>query len=444
MKLLSHEKESSIMQLTEQHIIDRTDPRFAVIDQAAFASKNLYNAALYLVRQCYIFEGKYLNYHQTNKLMQSHEAYKALPAKVSQQILMQVDHDWDSFFKARDVYQEDPSKFTGRPKVPKYKHKTEGRNLLIYTLQALKGGQNKKRKGALQQGIIQPCMLAIEVQTQQNTIDQVRIVPRKGCYVVEIVYTQEEQQAPVNPAYYAGIDLGMNNLVALTSNKPGFKSAIVNGRPVKSINQFYNKRKAELQRMLRRKGRTARMERITNKRNRRIDHYMHTVSHQIVDLLVKESIGTLCIGKNDAWKQEANMGKRTNQNFVQIPHARFIAMLTYKARLVGITVKVTEESYTSKASLLDLDPLPVYDPKNNGDEKHTFSGKRIKRGLYRTQDGRTINADINGSGNIIRKVAPDAFSQAKGVEDGKAVLASLVVHPVRLVVTPSRTQKGKS
>jgi len=136
------------------------------------------------------------------------------------------------------------------------------------------------------------------------------------------------------------------------------------------------------------------------------------------------------------------MGKRNNQNFVQIPHARFIAMVTYKAELVGITVKVMEESYTSKASLLDLDPLPVRDP-NNSDEKHTFSGKRIKRGLYRASDGRKINADINGAGNIIRKVAPDAFG-IRVVEDGKAVLASLVVHPVRLVVTPSRTQKEKS
>jgi putative transposase len=182
------------------------------------------------------------------------------------------------------------------------------------------------------------------------------------------------------------------------------------------------------------------MERMTNKRNRRIDHYMHTASKRIIDLLVKEGIGMLCIGKNDAWKQEAHLGKRTNQNFVQIPHARFIAMLTYKAELVGITVKVTEESYTSKASLLDLDPLPVR--KNGDDTKHTFSGKRVKRGLYRASDGRSINADINGAGNIIRKVAPDAFSEARAVEDGKGVLASLVVHPVRIVV-PLTKPKGK-
>jgi len=134
------------------------------------------------------------------------------------------------------------------------------------------------------------------------------------------------------------------------------------------------------------------------------------------------------------------MSKRTNQNFVQIPHARFIAMLTYKAELVGIRVEITEESYTSKASLLDLDPLPV---RKNGDEKHTFSGKRVKRGLYRASNGRYINADINGAGNIIRKVAPDAFGQ-RAVEDGKGVLASLVVHPVRIVVPLTKPKASAS
>ena len=422
------------MQLVEKYVIDRSDPRYSVIDEAAFKSKNLYNAGNYEIRQSYILQGKYLNYNEMDRRMQSHEAYKALPAKVSQQVLKQLDHDWDAFFKARVAYKEDPSKFKARPRIPGYKHKTEGRNMLVYTIQALSRG-----KKGLKRGIIKPSMLDISVKTKQKDINQVRIVPRKGFYVVEAVYEQEVKQAPVNPAYYAGIDIGMNNLVALTSNKPGFRSVLVNGRPVKSINQFYNKRKAELQSQLRRKGTTKRMERMTNRRNRRIDHYMHTVSKRIIDLLVKEGISTLVIGKNDAWKQEANMGKRNNQNFVQIPHARFIAMLTYKAELVGITIKVTEESYTSKASLLD--PLPV---RNNGNEKHKFSGKRVKRGLYRAKDGRKINADINGSGNIIRKVAPDAFSKVEGVEDGKAVLASLVVHPVRLVVVPSRTQKASN
>ncbi len=420
------------MQLVEQHVIDKSDPRYAMIDEAAFKSKNLYNAALYEIRQSFIHEGKYLNYHEVQRRMQPHEAYKALPAKVSQQILMVLDRNWKSFFEALNAYNEDPSKFLGHPKLPKYKHKMEGRNILVYTIQAIS-------KQGLKRGLIQPSMLAIEVQTKHRNVDQVRIVPRKGFYVVEVVYGREVKQADVNPAYYAGIDIGMNNLVALTSNKPAFQAVVVNGRPVKSVNQFYNKRKADLQKQLGHTGTTQQMERMTNKRNRRIDHYMHTASKRIVDLLVKEGIGTLVIGKNDAWKQEANMGKRNNQNFVQIPHARFIAMLTYKAELVGIAVKVTEESYTSKASLLDLDPLPV---RNNGDEKHTFSGKRVKRGLYRASNGRSINADINGAGNIIRKVAPDAFGQ-RAVEDGKGVLAPLVVHPVRIVIPRTKPESKR-
>ncbi len=421
------------MQLVEQHVIDKSDPRYCVIDEAAFKSKNLYNAALYEIRQSFLHEGKYLNYHDMQQRMQSHEAYQALPAKVSQQILMVLDRNWKSFFEAIAAYHEDPSKFFGRPKLPKYKHKTEGRNILVYSIQAIS-------KVGLKRGLIQPSMLAIEVQTKHTQVDQVRIVPRKGFYVVEVVYEKEVKQAQVNPAYYGGIDIGMNNLVALTSNKPQFQSMLVNGRPVKSVNQFYNKRKADLQSKLGHLGTTKRIERMTNTRNRRINHYMHTVSKRVIDVLVHEGIGTLVIGKNDGWKQEANMGKRTNQNFVQIPHARLIAMLTYKAELVGIRVKVTEESYTSKASLLDLDPLPVRDTKNK-DTKPTFSGTRVKRGLYRASDGRYLNADINGAGNIIRKVAPHAFGH-KGVEDGKAVLASLVVHPVRIVV-PLTKPKSK-
>ncbi len=423
------------MQLVEQHLIDKNDPRYAVMDEAAFKSKNLYNAALYEIRQSFIHEGKYLNYNEVQRRMQSHEAYKALPAKVSQQILMVLDRNWKSCFEALEAYNEDPSKFLGRPKLPKYKPKTEGRNILVYTVQAIS-------KRGLKRGLVQPSMLAIEVHTKQKDIDQVRIVPRKGFYVVEVVYEKEVKQSPVNPAFYAGVDIGMNNLVALTSNKPGFQSVVVNGRPVKSVNQFYNKRKAELQKQLGHTGTTKRMERMTNKRNRRIDHYMHTASKRIIDVLVKEGIGVLCIGKNDAWKQNSEMSKRTNQNFVNIPHARFISMLAYKAELVGIRVQVTEESYTSKASLLDLDPLPV---RKSGDEtKHTFSGKRVKRGLYRATNGRYINADINGAGNIIRKVAPDAFQQVEGVEGGKGVLASLVVHPVRIVVPLTKPKASVS
>src|SRR6266487_1711520 len=405
------------MQLVEQHVIDKKDPRYVIIDVAAFASKNLYNAANYEIRQAFIHQGRYLNYHEIQRRMQSHEAYKALPAKVSQQVLMQLHHDWESFFKAQAAYEEDPSKFRGHPSLPKYKHKTEGRNLLVYTEQAIS-------KPALEkQGLIRPSMLPIVVKTKQTIVDQVRIVPRNGYYVVEVVYTKKEQQADVDPKLYAGIDIGVNNLAAITSNKRGFRPVLVNGRPIKSVNQYYNKRRARLQKKLGKTGTTKRMERLTNKRNRRIQQYMHTASKQIIDLLINEEIGTLVIGKNDGWKQDVNMGTRNNQNFVQIPHARFIDMLSYKAQLVGIQVILTEESYTSQASFLDRDPLPKYDPDR--EEEPTFSGKRVKRGLYRASGKRYLNADVNGSYNIIRKVAPAAF---KGVED-------VVVYPVRIART---------
>jgi putative transposase len=420
------------MQLVEQHCIGKSDPRYPIIDEAAFKSKNLYNAANYEMRQAYIQTGTYLNYNEVQRRMQSHEAYKTLPAKVSQQILMVLDKNWKAYREALKAYYDDPSKFLGRPKLPKYKHKTEGRNILVYTIQAI-----SRDKDGLKGGIIRPSMLDIEVRTQHKAVNQVRIVPRKGFYVVEVVYEQEAKPTAVDPSLIAGIDPGLDNLIALPSNKPGFVPLVVNGRGLKSTNQFYNKRKAELQSKLGHTGTTRRMERMTNKRNRRVDHELHAVSRWVIDLLVAEGIGTLVIGKNDGWKQEANMGKRNNQHFCQLPHARLIQMLTYKADLVGIRVVLTEESYTSKASFLDRDPLPAYG-KTNG-EKPTFSGKRIKRGLYRASDGTLINADVNGAGNIIRKVAPDAFGQ-RVVEDGEGKVQSLVVHPVRLSF-PSRNQK---
>jgi putative transposase len=291
--------------------------------------------------------------------------------------------------------------------------------MLIYTIQAI------SKKG-LKHGLIQPSMLPISVKTKQKDIAQVRIVPKNGFYMVEVVYEQEPIQAKVDPSFCVGIDLGVTNLAAIASNREGFAPRLVNGRPLKAWNQWYNKRMKELKKRLPKEDRervTRQMERITNKRNRRIDHYLHTASKRIIGFLVKEGIGTVIIGKNPLWKQECEMGSKNNQNFVSIPHARFIEMITYKAQLVGIQVEVREESYTSKASFLDLDPIPDYKP--NDEEEHVFSGKRIGRRnrLYRTKDGRTICADVNGAYNIVRKSKPDAF--AKGI-------AGYVVHPVQM------------
>jgi len=394
------------MQLVEQHLIRKTDARYAAIDRAAFASKNLYNQANYHIRQAYIHEGKYLPYAEIFHRLKHHEAYCALPRKVSNSILIQLHQNWIAFFKGNQAYQQDPSQFVGRPKLPKYKDKQKGRNLLIYDLQAIS-------KKALKRGMIAPSGLLIEIPTKQThqTIDQVRIVPGLDGYVVEVVYRRAETPAAVDPTQVAALDLGVNTLAACTSTKPGFQPLLINGRPLKHLNQYYNKQREHHQKKLAKAKRftSRQLDRITTKRTRRVHAYLHTASRRIIDLLVKEGIGTLCVGKNPLWKQDIEMGKRNNQAFVQIPHARFIEMLTYKAKLVGIEVVIVEESYTSQASFLDRDRIPAYDPKRK--EKPRFSGKREHRGLYRASDGRRIHADINGSYNILRKAFPDSFGQ---------------------------------
>ncbi|AFZ07149.1 transposase, IS605 OrfB family [Oscillatoria nigro-viridis PCC 7112] len=403
------------MQLTERHIIKSTSHRFAQIDELAFKSKNLYNAANYVIRQSFIYGWKYVNYNEMNRLMKSHEAYKNLPAKVSQQILMVLDRNWKSFFEAIKAYKADPSKFTGRPKLPKYKDKVKGRNLLVYTIQAISSKQ-------LRNGVIKlsGTNLSIKTKVSPDRICQVRLIPKCDAYVIEVIYDEPESTVKES-SFVAGIDLGLNNLVALTSNQPGFVPLLINGRPLKSIDQFYNKRKAQLQSQLKGNCKTSpRIQRLTRCRNQKIANYLHQASRIIVDFLVAQQIGTLVVGKNEQWKTEINLGKQTNQNFVSIPHARLIEMLEYKAFLAGIKVIVQEESYTSRANFLGLDPIPVY---GKTEKEPVFTGRRIKRGLYKTSTDQLINSDVNGSFNIIRKAIPNAFSDGIG---------SCVVQPRRV------------
>ncbi|MEG4230303.1 transposase [Microcoleus sp. N9_B2] len=377
------------MQLTERHIIKSTEHRFAQIDELAFLSKNLYNAANYVIRQSFIYGWGYVSYNEMNRLMKSQVAYKAMQAKVSQQILMVLDKNWQSFFEAVKAYKTDFSKFTGRPKLPKYKDKVKGRNILVYTIQAISSKQLKK-------GIIKlsGTELSIKTKVNPNQICQVRLVPKCDSYVIEVIYDEPESTAS-NANSIASIDLGLGNLAALTSNQPGFIPLLINGRPLKSINQFYNKRKSRLQSQLKGNRQTSpRIQGLTRCRNQKVDNYLHHASRVIVDHLVVNQIGTLVIGKNAQWKTEINLGKQTNQNFVSIPHSRLIEMLEYKARLVGITVIVQEESYTSRSSFLGLDPIPVY---GKTEKEPVFTGKRISRGLYKTSTGRLINSDVNAS-----------------------------------------------
>jgi putative transposase len=395
------------MQLVEQHIISKGDPRYTRIDQAAFASKNLWNLANYYVRQSFIFEHKYLDNAAVYHLVKSSDAYRALRAKVSNQVLIQLHNAWLGFFEAMEKWKEHPERFTGRPRLPGYQPKTAGRNLLDFELGAV-------WKRELDRGLIAVSSLGVLVQTAQerSTLDQVRIVPKAEHYVVEVVYQFEPTQAQTDPGLFVALDLGVNVLAALTSNKPGFIPLLVNGRPVKATNQLYNKQRAREQLNLARgkwpRLTSHRLDRITTKRNRRIMHYLHTASRRMIELLVEEGIGTLIIGKNPFWKQCVE--------FVQIPHAKLIELLTYKAALVGIRVVLAEESYTSRASFLDRDAIPVYDPKRS--EEPRFSGRRYGRWYY-AGGKRIIHSDINGSYNIGRKVIPTAF-------DGPGIAAPAV------------------
>jgi len=257
-------------------------------------------------------------------------------------------------------------------------------------------------------------MADMKIKTTQKKVQQVRIVPQAACYAVEVVYDAPAKPQSGSKNAIAGIDIGLNNLMAVTFNQTGPAPFLVNGRPLKSINQYFNKKKAEMQAGLP-KGvySSRRIQKLAFKRNMKVADYMHKASRQVVDELVKNGIGMLVVGKNDGWKDSINIGKRNNQGFVSVPHARLIEMLKYKAELAGIRVVLTEESYTSKCSFLDGESIG---------KKEKYAGRRVKRGLFKTAGGRLVNADVNAGLNIIRKVAPKAF--AKGVE-------AVVVQPYR-------------
>lgn len=399
------------MQLVSKHIIDRNHWLYKRLDNLCFLSKNLFNYANYLIRQKFIISGEYLDYYKIQKLCQGKTDYLALPAKVSQQVLLRLHESWKSFFAATKEYNLHPDKFKARPKIPRYKHKILGRNVLTYTVQAIS-------KEWLKKGIINFSKTQIFLTTKVREINQVRIVPKTYHYSIEVVYEVKAVTGSSSGVeWIAGIDIGLNNLATITSNLKGFGPLIINGKPLKSINAYYHKKKAMLQSYLKGERQTSiKINHLTHKRNVKVDNYLHNASRFIINHLAANRIGTLVIGKNDNWKQGINLGKRNNQNFVALPHARFIEMLTYKAQLAGIVVKVIEESYTSKCSFLDNEPCV----------KHLeYEGKRIKRGLFRAGDGRLINADVNGSANIVKKAFPNAF--AEGIQ-------GVIVRPVR--VTP--------
>ncbi len=415
------------MQLVERHINKKNHRFWLELDQVSFAAKNLYNRANYNVRQGMILTGDFSNYYLLDKVLKTSPEYQALPAKVSQQTLLNLEQNWRAFFAGIKEYSIHPDKFKGPPKFPKYKDKN-GRALVTYTQQAVS-------KKALKKGRIKLSGLKFSFPTKVrfDVLNQVRIVPQTDCYLLEVIYQKQALEPKAKTEKIAAIDLGINNLIALTSNQLGFQPILINGRPLKSLNQFYNQKKSHLQTQLP-QGQywSNRLNRLTRIRKQKINDYFHRVSSYLVGILLENNIDTLVIGKNKNWKQNLNIGKINNQKFTNIPHNILSDKIRYKCELQGIKVKEIEESYTSKASFLEQDTMPVYGEEKS--EKIKFSGQRIKRGLYRSQSGRIINADVNGSYNILRKAFPKAF--ADGIE-------RCVVHP-RLVTPTKQKMKGIS
>ena len=402
------------MILVERHIISCDSLEYNELDNLCFLSKNLYNTTLYRIRQHYFNTGKYLNKFQLiNELTKEKQVdYIALPRKVSQQVIYQVDKNMQSFFKLLKL--KNTGKYSNRVSLPYYKEK-DGRNLLIFTNQAISKKQLETNKIIKFSKNIQTF-----IHTKQEFIQQVRVVPHGHDYIaVEVLYNKPEPLLKTDNKRYMSIDLGINNLCTLSTNCNDVKeNIIINGKPIKSINQFYNKKYAEYKSIQSKsKGKTAytkKLQALRIKRENKLNDYLHKTSRYIVNHLVSNNINTLIIGYNKEWKQETNIGKVNNQKFVQIPYFKLVNQLQYKCKLEGINVIIQEESYTSKSSFLDNDFIPTF--KSSTELNYKFSGQRVARGLYKSSEGRIINADLNGSLNILRKAVPNAFDKCYGIE----------------------------
>jgi len=407
------------MILIEKHIINKNDSNWKQIDHLCFLSKNLYNQALFKVKESLSNSGKFLRYNDLEKILkkevEEYNNYNMLTSSVSQQVLMIFDRNFKSYFSLIKKWKKDKTKFQGCPKMPSYKHKEKGRNIVIFRQQ----GVLRLKEGYIyfpRKNNLNPIKTLIK---DINQIKQIRLVPQFGCYKIEVVYERKEKELKKDNNNYLSIDLGLNNLATCFDNK-NLKSFIINGKPLKSINQYYNKQKVVLQSNLKKnhnKYNSRRINRLTLKRNNKISDYLHKSSRIIVDYCLKNEINSIVVGYNKEWKQNINLGKQNNQNFVNIPFLSFINMLEYKSTLEGINFRTNEESYTSKCSSIDLEAI----------QKHEeYMGKRIKRGLFVSKEGIIINADVNGAINILRKATNKTFDMKDTISRGYVTYPSKV------------------
>lgn len=391
------------MRLVERHIVK--DNRF---EDICFKSGLLYNYVLYNVRQG-IFNEEYLKeYEFSTKLCKENQFdFRNLPTAISQQVVTQVFSNTKGWIKAKKEFEKNPSKFRSKPKLPNYK-KGKKQNMVVFATNAC-----RVKDGYIYfvKNIIHP----IKTKIGDSKLCQVRIIPQATCYVVEVIYEKKEQNLNLNKDNVLSIDLGLNNLCSCISNV-GLIPFIVNGRIMKSFNQWYNKRKAKLMSFAGDKGTSKRLRQLNNYRNFWIEDHIHKVSRFVINYCVDNNIDSLVVGLNKGWKQEINLGKKTNQKFVEIPFSRLIDKISYKCKLVGISFYLSEESYTSKVDHLAFEGLEKHD---------VYLGKRKKRGLFQSSVNKLINADINGAIGIGRKVFGDSYAS-------RIIDSGLAFNPIRV------------
>ena len=421
------------MRQVEKHVIKNGHNWFDYCTEITTISRQLYNTAQFTQRQGFFYGWGTKSQAKLDTLFKQNENYKAMPAKVAQPVLKQNADAWIAYYNALTAYKIDSSKFTGFPKPPNY---VDDKNLVKFNNQAI--GKREFSKGCIVPSM-SPIRIPVKPGLKFDDLCELRIIPKAGYFIVEVVYEIPEASqffCSLNPGLNAAIDIGLDNLATIVFNDLTIQPIIVNGKPLKSANQFYNKQVAKFRGFLPNgKGKSRRIANIVRNRNQFVDSYLHQSTKMIVDEFLSLGVTHVSIGKNEQWKTHLNLGKHTNQNFTQIPHAKFIEILTYKLERVGITVKVGEESYTSKASTIDWDIIPTYHRNNKArlersrKVKYVFSGRRVKRAWYVSKDGLKIHADVNGGLNIGRKSNPEGFDCLKSILRDKGCL---VVHPRRI------------
>jgi putative transposase len=418
-----------------QQILIKPDKNLdAVLEFICGEANKLHNCAVYYARQMYFKAHEYVRPFDLNNELKRNPHYSALCAQAAQQVCGAVGESVKSYKGLIKLFNK--GELSERPKFPNYRTKG-GLHLTAFPKQSLgkrlMDGQIVIPLGQRVQAWfgLKNFTLPMPTNLEYSDIREIRILPRNGCFYAEFVYKVVPVKSQVDPARALGIDHGLNNWMTCISNVG--TSFIVDGLHLKSLNQWYNKRVATLKENKPQGFWSKRLAAITEKRNRQIRDAVNKAARKVVNHCLENQIGTIVFGWNKGQKDGANLGKKTNQKFVQIPTGRLKARISQLCEQYGIAFVESEESYTSKASFVDLDTLPTFGEKPEG---WKASGKRVKRGLYRTKNNQYINADCNGAANVLRKVSTTLGLCLDGVSRG-ALLTPLRIRLWTLQESPS-------